>query len=128
MALPWAHPALALGHNQAHEWKRQEDAWAPRHLGCLFIFYFFLCRHKGMTKAYACICKAMGVMPWLCCLGKSSNEALLRVRHGLGARHVTKASLTQEGLAASISCWWCMAQTTRHVDVLQDLGKKGVIQ
>ena len=57
----------------------------------------------GMSKACACGCKAMGAMSWLGCLGKSSNEAS-GAGHGLGARHVTKASLTWEGLVASIRC------------------------
>ena len=81
-----AHPALALRHSWAHEWQRQGDA----------------CRHGGMSKAHACGYKAMGAMPWLGCLGKSSNEALSRAGHGLGAAHLTKASLTWEGLVASI--------------------------
>ena len=67
---------------------------------------FSSCRHGGMSKACACGCKAMGVMPWLGCLGKSSNESLLGAGHGLGEGHVIKASLPQEGLVASISCWW----------------------
>ena len=82
--------------------------------------------HGGMSRACACRFKAMGAMPWLNYLGKSSNEALLRAGHGLGAGHVINASLTWEGLVASISYWWCMTHTTRHVDVLQGLGKKGV--
>ena len=41
----------------------------------------------------------MGAMPWLGCLGKLRDIALLRAGHGLRARHVTKASLSQEA-------WW----------------------
>ena len=55
---------------------------------------FSLCQHEGMSKACACGCKVMGAIPWLGCLGKSSNKALSGAGHGLGARHVTKASLT----------------------------------
>ena len=47
---------------------------------------FSLCQHGGMSKA--------GAIPWLGCLGKSSNKALPGAGHELGARHVTKASLT----------------------------------
>ena len=38
----------------------------------------------------------MGAMPWLGCLGKSSNGALLGAGHRLRAGHVTKASLPRE--------------------------------
>ena len=64
------------------------------------------------------------VKPWLGYLGKSSNKTLVGAGHGLGVGHVTKTSLSREGLMTSLSCWWCMAQTARHVDVLQDFGKK----
>ena len=66
----------------------------------------------------------MGAMPWLSCLGKLSNEALLRVGHGLRAGHVTKASLPREA-------WWPQSvfggAWLRHQDMLMScktLGKR----
>ena len=54
---------------------------------------FSLCQHNGMTKTREYGWKAMCAMPWLGCLGRSSNGALLRTEHGLRAGHVKKASL-----------------------------------